>query len=568
MAINRLWPRLLIVLLASALRCAALGADQRFHPDEALFATFARGAAVQGDWLLRGSLDKTPLSIYATALGMMSFGVTTLPNGVLTLDIHRGEFAARVPNVFASIGFVALLMALTWRVTRRERAALMAGVLAAVSPLALAFSAVAFTDTLMLLCITAALYAAVRAKALWTGVWLALGIGCKQQAILYTPLLLDILWNAATLATPPVYPTLRDMARHASTDGGLLLTSRVASSGCSGLKSPLRIAFLDSIRVLLRFALPVVIGLLALGLWDAAREQVTGLWALAAANNDPGRLARLDELLPRLAAWLGYAQYLLALLPIAFLWASNHWFRIRHIQSHPPRRMRPANVHGWLTRTMIVYTGLYLLSHWLIAINIYDRYLLPLLPLAVLAGARALSNSSHSATASKREYDAHFATLAFCVIVLSLPAALDALAGRLPIGGDRGKHQGIDQLAAHLESKPLGTIIYDHWLGWELGYYLGTWSDKRRVYYPTPHALAADAPLNPDRAPRYIIAPIDVMLAPWLDALRAVGFTVRLDYARGQFVAYRVIPPQAARSVSVAESSWPGRIAACEYSCA
>ncbi|HLU11718.1 MAG TPA: hypothetical protein VK003_18735, partial [Oceanobacillus sp.] len=60
----------LILLVGVALRIHALGQDRRFHPDEALYSTFARSAALNGDWLLHGSLDKPPLTIYASALSM------------------------------------------------------------------------------------------------------------------------------------------------------------------------------------------------------------------------------------------------------------------------------------------------------------------------------------------------------------------------------------------------------------------------------------------------------------------------------------------------------------------
>jgi hypothetical protein len=127
--------------------------------------------------------------------------------------------------------------------------------------------------------------------------------------------------------------------------------------------------------------------------------------------------------------------------------------------------------------------------------------------------------------------------------LLGILPALDAANGRVPAGGDQGKHAGIDALADYLNGKPLGTIIYDHWLGWELGYYIGTWSDKRRVYYPTPAALAADARLQPDPAPRYFPVPADQPVTPWLDALRSAGFIVSLVYDDGRFRVYELIRP-------------------------
>ncbi|MBZ0303039.1 MAG: glycosyltransferase family 39 protein, partial [Anaerolineae bacterium] len=203
---------LLILLLAAGLRFHALGQDTRFHPDEALFATFARGAAVNGDWLLHGVLDKPPLTIYADALSMMVVGVTTLPDGVLTLDAHRGEFAARLPGTLASLVLVAVMFPLTRRLYPRAGVfpALAAMLLMALSPYALAFSATAFTDGLMLLCLALALWMSAAGRWGWAGFWLAVGFGCKQQALLYVPLVAAVLWiarqtdyhRAGTLACP------------------------------------------------------------------------------------------------------------------------------------------------------------------------------------------------------------------------------------------------------------------------------------------------------------------------------------------------------------------------------
>ena len=98
-------------------------------------------------------------------------------------------------------------------------------------------------------------------------------------------------------------------------------------------------------------------------------------------------------------------------------------------------------------------------------------------------------------------------------------------------------------LADYLNAQTLGAVVYDHWLGWELGYYMGQWTDKRRVYYPTPEALVADALKLDDPAPRYFVAPTREPVSPWLDALRAAGFAVEQVYLRQSFVVYRLIPP-------------------------
>jgi hypothetical protein len=95
-------------------------------------------------------------------------------------------------------------------------------------------------------------------------------------------------------------------------------------------------------------------------------------------------------------------------------------------------------------------------------------------------------------------------------------------------------------LADFLNAKPLGAVVYDHWLGWELGYYLGEWTDKRRVYYPTPEALVSDALKLDDPAPRYFVAPTREPVAPWLDALRRAGYAVERVYQQQGFAVYEL----------------------------
>jgi len=111
---------------------------------------------------------------------------------------------------------------------------------------------------------------------------------------------------------------------------------------------------------------------------------------------------------------------------------------------------------------------------------------------------------------------------------------------------DGSDYSGIIALADTLNAQTLGAVVYDHWLGWELGYYMGQWTDKRRVYYPTPDALVADALMLADPAPRYFVAPTGQPITPWLDALRKAGFAISPFYERQNFVVYKLIPPWAA----------------------
>ncbi|MCB9456396.1 MAG: glycosyltransferase family 39 protein [Anaerolineaceae bacterium] len=537
---RRLGLPLLILVLATVLRLHALGVDTRFHPDEALFATFARQAAVNGDWMLRGPLDKPPLTIYAGALSMMFTGVTTLPDGVLTLDVHRGEFAARLPGTFASIILAAVMYAAARRLYPGAGDFLPLGalLLTALSPYAIAFSATAFTDGLMLLVITLALWQGAAERWGWGAVWLALGFGCKQQALLYIPLVLLVLVSR---------PSMRHAVRW------------------------------------LRFAIPLLVGLGLLFAWDAGRGQETSLWELAAANNDPGRLAHLDELLPRLGVWLGYSAVLAGTPPVTALlaalglgvalWRIISEFRRGSSEDTVGPARSPTDRSALHTHTdaiLLLYILAYGLLHWLVAFSQHDRYLLPLLPPILLLMARglawfvnALPGLFLSVAGGIRPSAAtrQFIVFGLPLLAFLLVPAWDASEGRVPVGGDRGAHAGIDVLAEYLNAKPLATVIYDHWLGWELGYYMGAWSNKRRVYYPTPEALVHDARNLPEREPRYFPTPADAPVTPWLAALRTAGFEVRVDTRIAGYTVYVLIPPVAsAESVSGAGSSWPGRL--------
>jgi len=515
---HRLLP-VIILILGAALRFHALSHDARLHPDEALFATFARKAAVNGDWLLRGPLDKTPLSIYAQALSMMLVGVQSLPDGVLALDVHIGEFAARLPGTLASILLLAVIYALAKR-PYGDPTALIALFLAACSPYLLAFSATAFTDGLMLLCITLALWGASRGRWWWAGVWLALGFACKQQALLYVPLVVGL---AYLTPRPPLHLMERGRFSHV----------KPLATGWRGVGGEV-----------LRFALPLLAIFALLAAWDAARAQESSLWALAVANNQPAGLIQPDEALPSLQTWARYAGHFFgpAWLTALLLGVGLFGCARRVIVASHDRRTR-------IDVILLVYCLGYFLLHGLVALPTHDRYLLPLLPPLILLVARGLNqirksvSQRHRGTEDQRGI-VFSVSLFLCIsALLFFPAAFDAAEGRVDVGGDRGEHDGIDRLGAYLEGKPLGTIIYDHWLGWELGYYLGTWSNKRLTYYPTAGALAADAAAQPDPAPRYLPAPAYTAVQPWLSALAARGFKIFEDYRSTKFVVYRLVPP-------------------------
>ncbi len=208
--------------------------------------------------------------------------------------------------------------------------------------------------------------------------------------------------------------------------------------------------------------------------------------------------------------------------------------------------------------------------HWLIAFNTYDRYLHPLVPFVILLAARIVSGLSlpHLPTPSPSDGEGEInservissarrgrgfrgwgrlARIALGVLVIGMmiPATAKTLRGEARIGGDQGQHSGIDTLADVLNTQLSGEIVYDHWLGWELAYYLGDTPHVIILYSPMPEALADDIPAAAqadEPTPRYFVAPSLALAAPWLDALQHAGIKYSITYkdTASSFVIYRL----------------------------
>jgi hypothetical protein len=72
---------------------------------------------------------------------------------------------------------------------------------------------------------------------------------------------------------------------------------------------------------------------------------------------------------------------------------------------------------------------------------------------------------------------------------------------------------------------------------------MGQWTNKRRVYYPTPQALARGALALDEEETRYFIAPRTVDTDAWLTALEDAEFAVQFEREIAGFRVYALIPP-------------------------
>ncbi|WP_374688692.1 ArnT family glycosyltransferase [Promineifilum sp.] len=496
----------LLCWLGAALRVRGLFANS-FHADEALFAGWARLIAVWRDPLLQTQLvDKPPLLFYTQALFYPLAGPE--------------EWAARLPSLVASLLLIPLTAQLAWRLTGDRVTAVLAAAVVAVAPLAVQFSATAFSDPLLTFWLTVALCLAVRPVAgqsfcfrpFLAGLCFGLALATKYQAFLFLPLLGGLAW----------------------------LTGWRRGEAA-------------------RWLMGMGLALAVLLLWMVARAGAPGPVALQWANVGGLRLAWSWELWPRLAdtarLWrlaLGWPLLLLAGALAIGLPLFLHRLRpsasedadsaLAH--SAPPLPRPPAPLL-LLPLFILAYT----LLHWLWAVPLWDRYLLPLLPLVAVLLGRGVSLALAAMRAARPVWGRAAAALLVAVAALHAPVMLAARAGRHPIGGGPAADGGAAAVARLLEDAPYGTVLYDHWYSWQWRYHLF----DRRVY--VSWFLHADALLDDlavfggGGAARYVALPASAAARPVARRLAEAGYG--LEPVAGQdgtasMTLFRIVTEEAA----------------------
>ena len=444
--------------------------EDRFHADEALYAGWALRILDGAPYLLQVPVDKPPLYLYLLAASMRALG--------------RSEVAARLPNLAASMLNVALVYALGARLYDR-RTALWAMFFAACSPFEILFARTAFTDPLLVTFVLGALVAIDTGRWFWAGLLVGLGFATKQHAVALIPLVLAVGWLQA--ARPK----------------GRRLRSWGAMHGAG----------------LLGFALPYALVVW----WDAQRWAIRpGYWQQSAMSYGGLAWTPLDEWGTRLLEWLSWARYLVgspllyALLALGGAVLVVQGWRQRH--TDPRTRLDTAFVaYGWA----------YVLAHTFVQFSIWDRYLLPLVPLAGLLLARIVVEGVNVVRNSGRSLGMLFAAVV-CVAVVA--SGWKAARNGYPVGGEHWAYQGLDQVAAYLVAHaPPDAVLYHHWLRWHYSYYLyGTGFELR--WWQSGEHLLREAARTPDRA-QYIVLPDWRTLEPETDGvvLEPVYETYRRD---------------------------------------
>lgn len=572
------WPWLPAVLVSLAVFSAILLplnllADQRFHPDEALYATWALEIASGDNSLLRHvPVDKPPLFLYLTAGAMWLLGAT--------------ETAARLPSLLST----ALTVGLTFWLGRRlynQGVGIVAAWLVALSPFTISFAPTAFTDPMLVMWVLAACLAAALGRAGMAGLGLGLAVATKQQGLFFIPLVVG-LWicnKAAGLQRPQgiikTGPGIRYLIRKVSPHANF---SPPATS--------IRIYLLRLLPELARLAASLTAVVLVTLIWDLARLQIPGYWQLSLINyghpatGTIGFGERLQDFINLLYYGTG-SSILNAIFVVGMLllllygtWRVTamkkrrlaHDHRLDHnyrrlvrrtaldgdgylpihseslsqhdtilrtrneprtnvnverqfrqtvgtrptvlpaevrpglyqifepssTQNSPPDELRQIQA-DWV---LWIFTLLYLSGHALLSFQVWDRYLLGLIPILALLLARVLLLPWSVLKSHWLKYRSEWQPLAGIAtgLALSLLLALtlarpiqNAANARYPLGSDSSALQGIDQVVAYLQGHAgANTTLYHRWLGTHWRFYLWKYPYDLQ-YWSSPAMLAAKA---------------------------------------------------------------------------
>jgi len=467
MRVRNLTGLTLVLLLGFALRVGYITVD-RFHADEALYAGWALSILDHDPLLLDAPVDKPPLYLYALAGSFCLFG--------------RSELAARQVSLAASMLGIALVYGLGRRLYSRE-VGFWAALFMALSPFDILFARTAFTDSLLVLCMLGALYAAAAGRSFFVGFSLGLAFATKQHALLLIPLVLA---------------------------AGLLQSA----SDRENWRTSFRVAGRSVLLALLGFVPPFLV----LMAWDAARWSTRpGFWRQSAMSYGGLVWAPVSKWGDRWMDWLGWTRYLVgspvlaALLLLGCVALSiSSW------------RTCPRQRQTWFDTLWLTYLVLYLVAHTVLQFSIWDRYLLPLAPLAALLLARIVarleavrgySGSIRSGPRTQHLFRWGRALVISLIVCLALFSGYEAAHNGYPIGGDHWAYQGLDEIVAYLrENAPSDAVLYHHWLRWHYSYYLYGSTLEQRWWESGEH-LQREVLRTPERV-QYIVLPDWRVLEP------------------------------------------------------
>jgi len=378
------------------------------------------------------------------------------------------EWAARLPNFIAFMLLTPLIGMLVWRLYKNTHTAIIAALLVTLSPLLIQFSSTAYTDPLLVTLLIASMTVMLpKRHPIAAGLLFGLAMTTKYQAVLFLPLLAGIGWLYRW--------QWREMGRWGA---GVM--------GSGG----------------------------ALFLWNLTRGQ-NSLWTTQIDNYGGLRHVWSWELWPRLQAWgalwvesMGKTAVSLPITAVSLLLIFYLLYKKRDQRD------------GLLA----LYISGYFLFHWLLAIPIWDRYLLLVLPLVLILLARGIAIASSEWRVAGKRRSISPAPLLISLSLILLLFLWPAQAAR---HGNPEADNGAGKIATALADAPDGTVLYDHWYSWQWRYHLFE-TAVYTAWFPNPAALADElAVFGNDGNPHYLVLPNDETALPVLRAVREAGFGLK-----------------------------------------
>lgn len=516
-----------------------------FREDEAIYSYWALYGWRVDPFFLHVWPDKPPLFLWSLASAFQVWGTSPA--------------AARMLNV----AFSVLTIAVAGAVARRwwgAAAGAAAALLMALSPFAISFAPTGYTDSLLLLAGALALASAAAGRPLWSGLWLGAAIMTKQQGLLFVPLIAGALvgrWAEKALAavergTPP---EPAGAVSHALSPGA---GRALAAAG-------------------LRLLLGALLVLLPILWWDSRRWSVApSPWDLGAQHAGAVLAVAAGQWAARVAAWLGQAWYLGATWP-AWLFYAALLSGAVILAAAGRAGFKPI----WPVVLLAVWAAAFLAFHVMTSVQVWDRYLLPLvLPLSLIGGWaagiwllawRSVAQSGAPAPPAARRWRlAAAAIMILAGAVALLPPAAGAATGAYPIGADHGDLEGLDAafglVAAQAADPPtprtVRTVVYHREVGWQAQFYLFDQLQQGQVelrYFP--HAVyLADSAAKLPHLRRLLVTPDWTPVHDTAVQLAARGLQLRLLGRPGRFLVYAIeeAPGPAATQAdqAAAGSSW------------
>lgn len=450
--------RLLLLGIAFALPLTLL--DR--HPlreDEAIYGYWALHGLGADPLFLHVWPDKPPLFLWLLGGTLRLFGATAA--------------GARLLNIGAHILTVAVTAALARRLWNPSTA-LYTTLVLALSPFALRFAPTAYTDSTLVLMGMLALCMAIYKRPLACGFWLGCAVMTKQQGVLFVPLVLGAI----------LIQQWAD-SRESTRKRGKIPGSKVQSPELRDELADFGLRTLDSglfLRQFIRCLIGFLLIVLPILFWDSQRWAVApSPWDLGVRNYAQMQIVPIHTWWPRTRQWLDLVWYFsashLVWIGAAFLVSVAFWrhspFRRQAAHAH---RSPASGTHLPFLTLIVVWSGAFFLLHVVSSVQTWDRYLLPLVPLWGLVLGRALGLVLRPVSMAHVSM-AHVLVLAVGLGLLLVPPAVRAVDAEIPVGGDHGAYDGLDEALAHLQhtissddADPI--VLYHRALGWHYQFYL------------------------------------------------------------------------------------------------